>query len=253
MPKRELKHPSQVESWLQEWGSVLGEPGSLILIGSGGLLWHAAQRGLDTPLSENSMDVDPVTQSDAVALLGYEAMIGSEFEKRHGWHANLMPSAVLSEMPADWMPRASLRSTLRFCSPFGRKNRVMNSGKSPCGTRLKPVNSVFARWFLRNYRREASPASACLSSLNRWPSPMKTSRPRRRIWPAVFIGNTAAKEDRGSILSRISSSPLTHKCNAIAWQRSTAAISGATSRFCVCSRRSSSPLRAHPLGHILQP
>jgi len=107
MPKRELKHPSQVEAWLQEWGSVLGEPGSLILIGSGGLLWHAAQRGLDTPLSENSMDVDPVTQSDAVALLGYEAMIGSEFEKRHGWHVNLMPSAALSEMPADWMQRAS--------------------------------------------------------------------------------------------------------------------------------------------------
>jgi hypothetical protein len=25
MPKRELKHPSQVEAWLQEWGSVLGE------------------------------------------------------------------------------------------------------------------------------------------------------------------------------------------------------------------------------------
>ena len=53
------------------------------------------------------MDVDPVTQSDAVALLGYEAMIGSEFDKRHGWHVNLMPSAVLSEMPADWMQRAS--------------------------------------------------------------------------------------------------------------------------------------------------
>ena len=107
MPKRELKYPSQVEAWLQEWGSVLGEPGSLILIGSGGLLWHAARLGLEIPLPENSMYVDPVTQSDAVALLGYEAMIGSEFEKRHGWHVNLMPSAVLSEMPADWMQRAS--------------------------------------------------------------------------------------------------------------------------------------------------
>lgn len=65
------------------------------------------RRGLDTPLSENSMDVDPVTQSHAVALLGYEAMIGREFEKCHGWHVNLMPSAVLGEMPADWMQRAS--------------------------------------------------------------------------------------------------------------------------------------------------
>ena len=59
-------------------------PGSLILFVSGGLLWPAAQRGLDTLLSENSMDVYPDTQSHAVALLGHEAMIGSEFEKRHG-------------------------------------------------------------------------------------------------------------------------------------------------------------------------
>ena len=74
------------------------EPGSLVLIGSGGLLWHAAQRGLETPLPENSMDVDPVTTSQAVALLGYEAMIGSEFEKEHGWHVNLMPAVVLRRL-----------------------------------------------------------------------------------------------------------------------------------------------------------
>ena len=114
----------------------------------------------------------------------------------------------------------------------------MNSGKRPCWTRLKPDNSVFARWFLRNYSREAPPARACWSSSKCWPSPMKTSRPSRRIWPAVFIGNTAAKEDRGSILSRISSSPPTHKCNAIVWQQSIAAISGATSRAYVYFCRS---------------
>ena len=79
----------------------------MVLIGSGGLLWHAAQRGLETPLPENSMDVDPVTTSQAVALLGYEAMIGSEFEKNHGWHVNLMPSAVLREMNTGWEERAS--------------------------------------------------------------------------------------------------------------------------------------------------
>jgi hypothetical protein len=45
MPLRELKHPRQVEAWLEEWGTLLAEPGSLTLIGSGGLLWHAAQRG----------------------------------------------------------------------------------------------------------------------------------------------------------------------------------------------------------------
>ena len=67
---------------------------------------------------------------------------------------------------------------------------------------------------------------------------MKTFRPSRRIWPAVFIGNTAAKEDRGSILSRISSSPRTHRCNAIVWRRSIAAISGATSRASAYFRRS---------------
>jgi len=85
MPLRELKNPSQIESWLMEWGSQLTESGSMVLIGSGALLWHAAQRNLELPLPENSMDVDPVTESEQVALLGYEAMISSEFEKSHGW------------------------------------------------------------------------------------------------------------------------------------------------------------------------
>jgi hypothetical protein len=109
MPRKELKYPRQIEAWLQEWGQRLGEPGSLVLVGSGGLLWHAAQRGLETPLPENSMDVDPVTTSEAVALLGYEAMIGSEFEKEHGWHVNLMPAAVLREMNEGWQQRASTK------------------------------------------------------------------------------------------------------------------------------------------------
>ena len=95
MPRKELKYPRQIEVWLEDWGKQHTEPGSLVLIGSGGLLWHAAQRGLEIPLPENSMDVDPVTSSQAVALLSYEAMIGSEFEKLHGWHVNLMPAAVL--------------------------------------------------------------------------------------------------------------------------------------------------------------
>lgn len=73
MPLRELKNPSQIENWLNEWGSQLTESGSMVLIGSGALLWHAAQRKLELPLPENSMDVDPVTESQQVALLGYEA------------------------------------------------------------------------------------------------------------------------------------------------------------------------------------
>ncbi len=106
MPLRELKYPNQVEEWLIDWGGRLTETGVLTLIGSGALLWHAAQQNLDISLPENSMDVDPVTESEQVALLGYQAMIGSEFEKQHGWHVNLMPSAVLSEMPTDWKSRA---------------------------------------------------------------------------------------------------------------------------------------------------
>src|SRR5437867_11478612 len=81
----------------------------MILIGSGGLLWHAFQLGLKEPLPENSMDVDPITDSDEVARLCYEALIGSEFEARHGWHVNLMPEAVLREFPPEWRQRASTR------------------------------------------------------------------------------------------------------------------------------------------------
>lgn len=106
MPQRELKYPCQIEDWLQDWGKVLRKPGKLILIGSGALLWHAFQAGLETPLPENSMDVDPITDDEEVALLGYEALIGSEFEKSHGWHVNLMPHSVLREFPSDWEARS---------------------------------------------------------------------------------------------------------------------------------------------------
>ncbi len=107
MPRRELREPRQVEGWLEEVGKMLTAPAKLILIGSGGLLWHAAQRGLSDPLPENSMDIDPVTDSDEVASICYDAMIGSEFEERNGWHVNLMPPRVLDGLPAGWESRAS--------------------------------------------------------------------------------------------------------------------------------------------------
>lgn len=107
MPRRELKHPEQVENWLIELSEQLTQRGGLILIGSGALLWHAAQRGISEPLPENSMDVDPITDSEEVARLCYEALIGSEFEQKHGWHVNLMPDLVLREFPDDWRRRAS--------------------------------------------------------------------------------------------------------------------------------------------------
>lgn len=110
MPRRELKQPSQVEAWVQELSKQLTQPGRMILIGSGALLWHAAQRGITEPLPENSMDVDPITDSDEIARLCYEALIGSEFERTHGWHVNLMPESVLQEFPADWLTRATKKN-----------------------------------------------------------------------------------------------------------------------------------------------
>jgi hypothetical protein len=106
MPRRELREPSQVENWLKELAQQLTQPAELILIGSGGLLWHAFQNGVTQPLAENSMDVDPITDSDEVARICYEALIGSEFERTHGWHVNLMPDIVLREFPDDWATRA---------------------------------------------------------------------------------------------------------------------------------------------------
>ena len=110
MPRRELKYPTQVEEWLIEWNKALPNPGHMILIGSGGLLWHAAQGGLAEGLPESSMDVDPITDSEDVARLCYEALVGSEFELTHGWHVNLMPDSVLREFPSDWRNRASKKS-----------------------------------------------------------------------------------------------------------------------------------------------
>jgi hypothetical protein len=110
MPKSELKSGDQVEGWLKSLGASLSVPASLILIGSGGLLWHAAQKGVKKPLPTNSMDVDPITDSDEVAGFCYDASIGSEFEKQHGWHLNLMPDAALSGLPEGWKGRQSSKT-----------------------------------------------------------------------------------------------------------------------------------------------
>ena len=48
------------------------EPGALILIGSGGLLWHASVEGIEEPLPENSMDVDPITEVLSKSTSAYE-------------------------------------------------------------------------------------------------------------------------------------------------------------------------------------
>jgi hypothetical protein len=82
MPRRELIHPHQVADWLEELSGKLTQPGRLILIGSGALLWHAHLKGITEPLPEGSMDVDPLTDSDEIARHCYEALIGTPFEER---------------------------------------------------------------------------------------------------------------------------------------------------------------------------
>jgi hypothetical protein len=142
MPRRELSRPQQIIDWLEEWGAVLGEPASMTLIGSAALLWHAADCGLDTPLPENSMDVDPVTDSDALAWMCYDALIGSEFEQRHGWHVNLLPSSVLKEFPEDWGQRAGRRT-------YGRLTVVVPSPADILVPKLKrnePRDRMHAVW-----------------------------------------------------------------------------------------------------------
>jgi hypothetical protein len=142
MPRRELKYPHQITHWLVEWGIAVQQPSSLILIGSGGLLWHAAQRGLDEPLPENSMDVDPITDDEEVARLGYDAMIGSEFELANGWHVKLMPKAVLRELPGNWEAHAS-RAT------YGRLTVVVPAADDLLVPKLKrgePRDLKHAAW-----------------------------------------------------------------------------------------------------------
>ena len=114
MPRRELKSGKQVADWLTELGASLKAPGGMTLIGSAALLWHSHDRGIAAELPEASMDVDPVTDSDEVAMLCYEALIGSEFERIHGWHVNLMPDSVLKELPAGWEPRATRRQVVKL-------------------------------------------------------------------------------------------------------------------------------------------
>lgn len=114
MPRRELKNGKQVADWLAELGANLKAPGNMTLIGSAALLWHTQDRGISTELPEASMDADPVTDSEEVAALCYEALIGSEFERLHGWHVNLMPETVLLELPAHWRQRATNRQIHRL-------------------------------------------------------------------------------------------------------------------------------------------
>ena len=50
----------------------------------------------------------------------YDCLIGSEFEREHGWHVNLMPELVLREFAPDWRERAVSRT-------FGRLTLLVPS------------------------------------------------------------------------------------------------------------------------------
>lgn len=142
MPRRELKSGKQVADWLAEIGSQLKSPGNMTLIGSAALLWHAHERGLMAELPEASMDVDPVTDSEEVAIHCYEALIGSEFERTHGWHVNLMPESVLQELPAGWKERATQKQ-------IGRLNLIVPAPPdllSPKLRRNEPRDRAHAIW-----------------------------------------------------------------------------------------------------------
>jgi hypothetical protein len=145
MPRRELKNGKQVADWLAEIGSQLKSPGNMTLIGSAALLWHAHERGITTELPEASMDVDPVTDSDEVAIHCYEALIGSEFERTHGWHVNLMPESVLQELPAGWKSRAMQKQ-------IGRLNLTVPATADLLAPKLKrnePRDHAHAEWAKR--------------------------------------------------------------------------------------------------------
>ena len=145
MPRRELKSGKQVADWLAELGTALKAPGNMTLIGSAALLWHAHDRGITSELPESSMDVDPVTDSDEVAMLCYEALIGSEFERTHGWHVNLMPESVLRELPDGWKSRATKRQ-------IGKLNLLVPAPADLLAPKLKrnePRDRAHAEWAKR--------------------------------------------------------------------------------------------------------
>lgn len=118
---------------------------SRLPIGSAALLWHAHERGLTDELSKSSMDVDPVTDSDEVARLCYDALIGSEFERTHGWHVNLMPLTILLELPSGWEQRATQKQ-------IGKLNLIVPAPVDLLAPKLKrnqPRDQAHAEWAKR--------------------------------------------------------------------------------------------------------
>lgn len=145
MPRRELKSGRQIVEWLDDLSRGLRQPGELILIGSAALLWHAEQRGIATELPEASMDADALTDSDEIAAACYDCLIGSEFERTHGWHVNLMPHAVLREFPVDWRSRATVVLLGRLTLVVPQPDDLL----TPKLTRAEPRDQRHYEWAVR--------------------------------------------------------------------------------------------------------
>ena len=79
-------------------------------------------------------------------------MIGSEFEQRHGWHVNLMPGAVLRELPAGWEARASVStyaqltvtvpSAVDLLAPKLRRNEPRDRAHEAWARRIGLLSSI---------------------------------------------------------------------------------------------------------------
>jgi len=123
----------------------LKAPGNLTLIGSAAfaLARMIATSARNCP--EPAWDVDPVKD---VAMRCYEALIGSEFERIHGWHVNLMPESVLKELPAGWQSRASAKQ-------IGKLNLQVPAPADLLAPKLKrnePRDRAHAEWAKRELK-----------------------------------------------------------------------------------------------------
>lgn len=71
-----------------------------------------------------------------------DALIGSEFERIHGWHVNLLPASVLKESPEGWVARAA-RCT------YGKITVVVPSSRDVLAPKLRrnePRDRKHAEW-----------------------------------------------------------------------------------------------------------
>jgi hypothetical protein len=64
------------------------------------------------------------------ADLAYDALIGSEFERTHGWHVNLMPLMVLDHLTDGWRERSA-------SADYGRLTLIVPSAADLLAPKLR--------------------------------------------------------------------------------------------------------------------